>query len=137
MESEFCVEALEEALSVYGKPEMFNTDQGAQYTSNRFVGLLESHGIRVSMDGKGRYVDNIVNERLRRTVKYDCVYRYSFDGAAELRKVLQRYIHYYNCQRPRQTLKYETPDSVYFGNNDLLRTQKENVVTGLSSLSQT
>ena len=116
LENDFCLEALEEALKLYGKPGIFNTDQGVQYTSKDFVGLLEEHQISVSMDGKGRYLDNIMNERLWRTLKYDYIYLNSFTSVSELRQGLQSFIHYYNTQRPHQTLNYQRPDSVYFAN---------------------
>ena len=110
----FCVEALEEALSK-GRPEVFNTDQGSQFTGEAFTGLLESSGVRISMDGKGRYADNILLERLWRTVKYEEVYLKAYSGGREARAGLDAYFHFYNTQRPHQALGYRTPAEVFNG----------------------
>ena len=115
LESEFCIEALEEALLRYGKPEIFNTDQGAQFTSRGFVELLESHGIQVSMDGRGRVQDNIFIERLWWTLKYHYLYLYAFDNGTELRRGLHQWVDFYNHDRPHQALDNLTPDEVYYG----------------------
>jgi len=115
LESEFCIEALEEALLRYGKPEIFNTDQGSQFTSQGFVGLLESHGIQVSMDGRGRVQDNIFIERLWWTIKYHYLYLHAFDNGTELRRGLHQWVGFYNQDRPHQALDNLTPDEVYFG----------------------
>ena len=115
LESEFCIEALEEALLRYGKPEIFNTDQGSQFTSQGFVGLLESHGIQVSMDGRGRVQDNIFIERLWWTIKYHYLYLHAFDNGTELRRGLHQWVDFYNHHRPHQALDNLTPDEVYSG----------------------
>jgi len=115
LESEFCIEALEQALRRYGNPEIFNTDQGAQFTSRGFVGLLESHGIQVSMDGRGRAQDNIFIERLWWTLKYHFVYLHAFDNGSELRRGLQQWVDFYNQDRFHQSLDNLTPDEVYYG----------------------
>jgi putative transposase len=115
LESEFCIEALEQALRRYGKPEIFNTDQGAQFTSRGFVGLLESHGIQVSMDGRGRAQDNIFIERLWWTLKYHYIYLHAFDNGSELRHGLHQWVDFYNQDRFHQSLDNLTPDEVYYG----------------------
>jgi putative transposase len=115
LESEFCIEALEEALVRHGRPEIFNTDQGAQFTSQGFVGLLESHGIQVSMDGRGRVQDNIFIERLWWTIKYHYLYLHAFENGTELRRGLHQWVDFYNHSRPHQALDNLTPDEVYFG----------------------
>jgi len=112
LDAGFCVEALEEALKK-GRPEIFNTDQGAQFTSETFVGLLEWHGIRVSMDGKGRYSDNLFIERLWRTVKYEEVYLKAYQDGREARAGIGDYFRFYNTQRPHQALCYLTPGDVF------------------------
>ena len=114
LESEFCIEALEEALRRYGKPEIFNTDQGSQFTSRGFVGVLESHGIQVSMDGRGRVQDNIFIERLWWTLKYHYIYLHAFDSGSELRQGLRQWVDFYNQERPHQALDNLTPDEVYY-----------------------
>lgn len=112
--TDFCVEAVEEALRCDGKPEIFNTDQGSQFTSTEFVGLLQGHGIRVSRDGKGRWVDNVFIERLWKSVKYEEVYLHAYDSVAEARQGLRRYFQFYNERRPHSSLDGKTPDRVYF-----------------------
>ena len=114
MDADFCVEALEEALSK-GRPEVFNTDQGSQFTSEGFTGILERHGVRISMDGKGRYSDNIFVERLWRTVKYEEVYLKAYSNGREAKDGLEAYFHFYNTQRPHQALGYRTPAEVFSG----------------------
>ena len=109
-----CVEALEEALLKYGPPEIMNTDQGSQFTSAEFVGLIQGHGIQVSMDGKGRWVDNVLVERLWKSVKYEEVYLHAYDSVAQARQGLQSYFKFYNERRPHSSLDGKTPDSVYF-----------------------
>jgi putative transposase len=115
LESEFCIEAVEQAILRYGKPEIFNTDQGAQFTSRGFVGLLESHGIQVSMDGRGRAQDNIFIERLWWTLKYHYLYLHAFDNGSELRQGLHQWVNFYNQERFHQALDNLTPDEVYYG----------------------
>ena len=112
LDADFCLEDLEEALSK-GKPEIFNTDQGSQFTGEAFTGLLKQHGIRISMDGKGRYSDNIFVERLWRTVKYEEVYLKAYSNGREAEAGLNAYFHFYNAQRPHQALGYRTPAAVF------------------------
>jgi putative transposase len=113
LEGDFCVEALREALQK-GQPEIFNTDQGSQFTSREFVGLLESRGIQVSMDGAGRYTDNLFIERLWRTLKYEEVYLKAYQEAKEARIEIAKYIRFYNAERPHQSLGYKTPAEEYY-----------------------
>ena len=112
LDAGFCVEALEDALGK-GRPEVFNTDQGSQFTGEVFIGLLEQHGIRISMDGKGSYNDNLFIERLWRTVKYEEVYLKAYQDGREARTGLGNYFRFYNTQRPHQTHGYRTPAEVY------------------------
>ncbi len=114
LDSDFCVEALEEALQRFGKPEIFNTDQGAQFTSEAFTGVLKAHNIAISMDGKGRWVDNVFVERLWRSVKYEDVYLRAYETPAALRAGLTRYFTFYNARRRHSALDRRTPDEVYF-----------------------
>ena len=100
-----------------GKPEVFNTDQGSQFTSEGFTGLLEQHGIRISMDGKGRYTDNIFVERLWRTVKYEEVYLKAYTDGRQAKTELEAYFRFYNTQRPHQALGYRTPAEVFSGDS--------------------
>ena len=116
LDVDFCVGALEEALSK-GRPEVFNTDQGSQFTSEAFTGLLEQHGVRISMDGKGRYTDNIFVERLWRTVKYEEVYLKAYSNGREAKAGLDDYFRFYNTQRPHQALGYRTPAEVFNGDS--------------------
>jgi putative transposase len=115
MESDFCVAALKEALQ-NGCPEIFNTDQGSQFTSDEFVSVLEVNGIKVSMDGSGRYVDNLFIERLWRTLKYEEVYLKAYRDGGEARIEIAKYLRFYNTERPHQSLKYKTPAQEYFAN---------------------
>ena len=117
MDTDFCVAALEEALGK-GRPEIFNTDQGAQFTSEAFTGLLQEQGIQVSMDGKGRYQDNIFVERLWRSVKYEEVYLKAYQTVAEARTGINVYLEFYNQQRPHQALDYRTPAEVYLSDQE-------------------
>jgi len=109
----FCIEALEEALSK-AKPEIFNTDQGVQYTSKNFINILEEQNITISMDGKGRAFDNIFVERLWRSIKYEEVYIKRYENGKEAKKGLASYIKFYNKKRPHQSLEYSTPYEGYF-----------------------
>jgi len=113
MEADFCIQALEEALARFGRPEIFNTDQGSQFTSPRFTNLLKDAGVRISMDGRGRWMDNVFIERLWRSLKYECVYLHAFETGSELRAGLARWIAYYNVHRPHSTLAGQTPDEAY------------------------
>jgi putative transposase len=112
--TDFCIEAVEEALARHGTPEIFNTDQGCQFTSCDFVTLLQGHGIRISMDGKGCWRDNVFVERLWKTIKYEEVYLHAYDSVSEARQALCRYITFYNTRRPHSSLDGKTPDTVYF-----------------------
>jgi putative transposase len=114
MEADFCVEALAEAIGRYGAPEIFNTDQGAQFTSEAFTGLLQNHGVAISMDGRGRCQDNIFIERLWWTVKHHYVYLHSFGSGSELRDGLRYWFNFYNRDRFHQSLDNLTPDEVYY-----------------------
>ena len=120
MEVAFCVEALEEALSRYGTPEIFNTDQGSQFTSAEFTGALLAKGIAISMDGKGAWRDNVFVERLWRTIKYEEVYLHAYDTVSEARGSLGRYIDFYNSRRPHSSLDRQPPDRAYFNRPSLL-----------------
>ena len=113
MDTGFCVEALEEAIERYGCPEIFNTDQGSQFTSDEFTSVLKRNDIRISMDGKGRWVDNVFVERLWRSVKYEEVYLKAYDSVAEARQLLGEYFDFYNTERRHQSLNRQTPDTVY------------------------
>lgn len=113
-DSEFCVSALEEAIAHYGRPEIFNTDQGSQFTSDAFTKVLKSNNIKISMDGRGRCMDNIFIERLWWTVKYHYVYLHSFENGLELRKGLRNWFEFYNRERTHQSLNRMTPDEYYF-----------------------
>jgi putative transposase len=115
MSSEFCVEALEEALARYGAPEIFNTDQGSQFTDDDFTAPLLEKGVRVSMDGKGRWIDNVFIERLWRSVKYEEIYLHAYATPREVAMALTRYFRFYNERRVHQNLDYQTPDEMYFG----------------------
>ena len=111
--AEFCVEALEEALSRYGRPEIFNTDQGSQFTSDEFTGALKDHGITISMDGKGRCMDNIFVERLWRSLKYEEVYLNAYASVAEAKAGIGAWLGFYNEERQHQSLGYRTPRQIY------------------------
>ena len=114
LDASFCVEALEEAIARYGTPEIFNTDQGSQFTSDDFIGVLQSRGISISMDGKGRWMDNVFIERLWWSVKYQDVYLKAYESIAEARKGLTKYFDFYNRIRRHQSLDRRTPDDVYW-----------------------
>lgn len=113
MDADFCVEALEEALARYGRPEFFNSDQGSQFTSADFTGVLKREGIQISMDGRGRFLDNIFVERLWRSLKYEEVFTKAYATVAEARSGIGQYISHYNTERPHQTLNYKTPYEVF------------------------
>jgi putative transposase len=113
MDVEFCIEALEEALARFRRPDIFNTDQGSQFTSPRFTGVLREAGVRISMDGRGRWMDNVFIERLWRSLKYECIYLHAFETGSELRAGLTSWIGYYNARRPHSTLAGRTPDEAY------------------------
>ncbi|MCP4045370.1 MAG: IS3 family transposase, partial [Gammaproteobacteria bacterium] len=113
LDSDFCVEALEEALAHYGRPDIFNTDQGAQFTSEVFTSVLKDAGVDISMDGKGRWIDNVFVERLWRSVKYEDVYLKAYETVAEARTGIGKYFDFYNSERRHQNLCRQTPDQVY------------------------
>ena len=115
MDASFCVAALEEALTKHGKPEIVNTDQGAQFTGETFTDLLITNGIKISMDGKGAWRDNVFTERLWRSVKYEEVYLRAYGSVAEARASIGRYLDFYNARRPHSSLDGMTPDRAYFG----------------------
>ncbi len=114
MDAEFCIGALQEALIRYGAPEIFKTDQGSQFTTPRFTEVLEAREIRISMDGRGRWLDNVFIERLWRSLKYECVYLHAFETGSELRAGLTSWIAHYNGKRPHSTLAGRTPDEAYY-----------------------
>jgi putative transposase len=114
MAADFCIEALQEAFKRHGTPEIFNTDQGSQFTDEDFIQPLLARGVRVSMDGKGRWIDNVFVERLWRSVKYEDLYLHAYETMRELKAALVRYFYFYNAIRPYQSLDYRTPDEFYF-----------------------
>ena len=114
MDTSFCTEALEEAIDQFGCPEIFNSDQGSQFTSEAFTSKLKEHGIRISMDGRGRWVDNVFIERLWKSVKYEEVYLKAYDSIAVARKELRKYFDFYNKRRRHQGLNKRFPDEVYW-----------------------
>ena len=114
MDTSFCLAALEEAFARFGKPQIFNTDQGSQFTGAAFTGLLASHGIAISMDGKGAWRDNVFVERLWKSVKYEEVYLRAYETVAEARISIGRYLDFYNGRRPHSSLDDRTPDQAYF-----------------------
>jgi putative transposase len=114
MDVQFCLEVVEEAIARYGRPDIMNTDQGSQFTSHAFTALLKAQGVRISMDGRGAWRDNIVVERLWRSVKYEEVYLHAYDSVSAARAGIKRYFQFYNCCRPHSSLAGQTPDQVYF-----------------------
>jgi putative transposase len=120
LEVEFCLDAVEEALARYGRPKIFNTDQGSQFTSTAFTGLLLENAIAISMDGRGSWRDNVFVERLWRSVKYEEVYLRAYDSVGKARASLGRYLHFYNRKRPHSSLAARTPDHAYFDHLPLL-----------------
>jgi len=134
LEVDFCVEALAEALSK-GRPEVFNTDQGSQFTSDAFTGMLLGQGIQVSRDGKGRYTDNILVERLWRTIKYEEVYLKAYQNGSEARGGIGSYLEFYNWERPHQALGYRTPGEVFEAGqqNRCLQEQEEVLPSGVDT----
>jgi putative transposase len=118
----FCLDAIDEAFEKYGKPEIFNSDQGSQFTSIEFTGRLENKHIKISMDGKGRALDNIYIERLWRSLKYEDIYIQQYETMTECIKGVRNYFKFYNAERFHQSLEYLTPDEIYFGyKNSLLK----------------
>ena len=119
MAADFCVEAVEDALAQYGRPKIFNTDQGSQFTGTAFTGLLLRHEIAISMDGKGAWRDNVFVERIWRSVKYEEVYLRAYGGVAEARASIGRYLDFYNRKWPHSSLDARTPDDAYFNHRPL------------------
>jgi putative transposase len=114
MTTDFCLDALREAIARYGTPDIFNTDQGSQFTSDEFTGMLKEHGIQISMDGKGCWRDNVFVERLWKSVKYEEVYLKAYDSVSAAKASLGNYLTFYNTRRPHQSLDGKTPDAIYF-----------------------
>jgi putative transposase len=113
METDFCVEALQEAMDLYGKPEIFNTDQGVQFTASAFIETLAAQGVQISMDGKGRFLDNIFIERLWRSLKYEEVFTHAYTSVLEARRGIGRWLNFYNNERKHQALGYRTPAQIF------------------------
>jgi putative transposase len=126
MDAEFCISALEEAIAVYGVPAIFNTDQGSQFTSEAFVGVLQSHGILISMDGKNRALDNVIVERFWRTLKYEDIYLREYQNLSELKDGLKRYFRFYNEERFHASLSYTTPNETY---NSIFKDEEPELVS--------
>jgi len=119
MDDGFCVSALERSLRRHGRPEIFNTDQGSQYTGAAFTGVLKDHEVRISMDGKGRAMDNIMVERLWRSLKYEDIYLKDYETVQELVEGLRTYFDFYNHERPHQSFEGQTPAEAYYGRDQL------------------
>lgn len=115
MTTDFCVEALEEAIATHGSPDIFNTDQGSQFTSEDFTRVLKDHDVKISMDGRGRWMDNVFVERLWKSVKYEHVYLHAYESVSEAKQQLASYFEFYNTRRPHSSLSGQTPDTAYFG----------------------
>ena len=113
LDADFCVAALSEAIQLYGEPAIFNTDQGSQFTSEGFISVLKRHNIEISMDGKGRALDNIYVERLWRSLKYEDIYLKSYESMIALKDGIEKYFSFYNTERFHQSLEYLTPDVMY------------------------
>ena len=120
--TDFCLEALQEALARYGAPDIFSTEQGGQFTSLEFTGLLKDHGIQISMDGIGCWRDNVFVERLWKSIKYEEVYLHAYETVSAAQQGLERYLTFYNQTRPHRALDGHTPDGVYFDNLPARRT---------------
>jgi len=119
LDTNFCVEALEEAIAVHGAPEIFNTDQGSQFTSEAFTDVLKAHNVDISMDGKGRWMDNVFVERLWRSLKYEEVYLKAYDSVTDARRSIASYFQYFNEERRHSSLERRTPDDVFFNKQPL------------------
>lgn len=132
LDAAFCVEALKEALQAYPAPEIFNTDQGSQFTSHEFTGLLKDHNIRISMDGRGRCMDNIFIERLWRSLKYEAVYLHELDNGFTARRVIGDWFSFYNKQRPHSALDGYTPEEAY-GNQNLCVGHAQHIKTEMAA----
>jgi len=118
MSTDFCINALDEAIKTYNNPEIINTDQGSQFTSKQWVSKLKNNNIEISMDGKGRWVDNVRMERFWRTVKQEQIYINPPDSINQLRQGIDKFIKFYNYQRPHQSLHYRTPSQIYFNDEE-------------------
>jgi len=116
LSTDFCVDALEEAIAQYGTPEIFNTDQGSQFTSEDFTRVLKQQGIKISMDGKGRWLDNVLVERLWRSLKYEHVYLHAYESVADAKAGITEYLNFFNSARPHSSLGGQTPNTAYFTN---------------------
>lgn len=127
LDTGFCIEALVEALNKYGEPEIFNTDQGVQFTSKEFIKVLEDRKIKISMDGKGRWADNVLSERLWRSVKYEDIYINRYETGAQVANGLKDYFLFYNNERPHQSLNYRTPQAAY--TNEILKLKTKGLDT--------
>lgn len=119
MDTDFCVEALEEAIALHGAPEIFNTDQGSQFTSTEFTDVLKKHDIKISMDGKGRWMDNVFVERLWRSLKYEEVYLKAYESVADARSSIGKFLRYFNEERRHSSLGRRTPDDVFYNQKPL------------------
>ena len=113
MDASFCVEALKEALARYGKPQIMNTDQGSQFTGSEWINALKDADVKISMDGRGRWIDNRMIERLWRSVKYECVYLQAFETGSQAKRQIGKWMNYYNAQRPHSTHGILTPNEAY------------------------
>ena len=120
LSTDFCIEAVQDAIDLYGTPEIFNTDQGSQFTSLEFTALLREKGVAVSMDGRGCWRDNVFIERLWKSIKYEEVYLHAYDSVSEARRGLERYLTFYNHRRPHSKLDRSTPDEIYFGHREYM-----------------
>ena len=121
MDADFCVEALKEALAKHGKPEIFNTDQGSQFTSGAWIDVLTDAKVKISMDGKGAWRDNRMIERLWRSLKYECVYLNAFETGSEMRAGIRKWLTYYNAERPHSTHGILTPNEAYASKTEQMR----------------
>lgn len=138
LESEFCIDALNDAIRTYGAPDISNTDQGSQFTDQDYIAVLKDHRIRISMDGRGRCMDNIFTERLWRSVKYEEVYLKSYRDIEDARNNLTAYFRFYNDTRPHQSLRYQTPAEVYLKSktsNVKLKKSNRPILSNLSTIT--
>ncbi len=133
MDHLFCVDALNEALAMYGKPDIFNTDQGSQFTSEAFTGVLKQHQIKISMDGKGRWMDNVFIERLWRSLKSEYVYLNCYGNMREAELGIGKYLTFYNQVRPHQSLNSRTPDQIYYKKQEV-KTKTESSMKKVESI---
>jgi len=127
MDVSFCIDALNDALRKYPEPEIFNSDQGSQFTSNKFTEILLKKGIEISMDGKGRALDNVYIERFFRTLKYENIFLHNYETAAQVKLGINNFICFYNAKRLHSSLEYKTPDEIYFKNLNGGRNDDDNL----------